>query len=139
MDTIDALIPHRPPFVFIDRILDYNAASRRVVAEKAVHPNDAYLAGHYPGRPIMPGVLLLEALVQTMTAGLSLGGTLRDGVALLASVERCHFRRPEQPGDVLRLEVTTPRIMGSAARGIGTARVGDTVAAEAVITLVIDA
>ena len=138
MDAVETLIPHRAPFLFVDRVLEFDAAAGRIVAEKTVLRSDPYLAGHYPSRPIMPGVLLLEALVQTMTAGLALGGSFGDGVALLADVDRCHFRRPVSPGDIVRLEVVIERIIGRAARGLGIATVGGDVAAEAVITLVID-
>lgn len=139
MDAVKTLIPHRAPFLFVDRLLEYDPAARRVVAEKTVSPADPYLAGHYPSRPIMPGVLLLEALVQTMTAGLTLGGTFAGGIALLAEVDRCHFRRSVNPGDIVRLEVAIERVIGRAARGTGVATVGADVAAEAVITLVIEA
>jgi 3-hydroxyacyl-[acyl-carrier-protein] dehydratase len=139
MDPVETLIPHREPFLFIDQVLAYDSGSRQVVGQKTVSPGDPYLVGHYPGRPIMPGVLLLEALVQTMTAGLAMDGTFKGGVALLADVDRCHFRRPVNPGDVVRLEVTIKQVIGSAARGSAIATVDGNVVAEAVITLVIEA
>lgn len=139
MDPVEKLIPHRPPFLLVDHVLSFDPAARRVLAEKTVQSSDPFLAGHYPGRPIMPGVLLLEAMIQTLTAGLTLTGMLATGVALLADVERCHFRRPVHPGDVVRLEATIDRVIARAARGAATATVDGQLVAEAVITLVVEA
>jgi 3-hydroxyacyl-[acyl-carrier-protein] dehydratase len=104
---IEAMIPHRPPFLWIDRVEELEPGVR-CVALKFVDPEDAIFAGHFPARPILPGVLLIEAVAQT--AGVMLGSVARAatgaqaGVALLAAVNRFKFLKPVAPGQELRIE-----------------------------------
>jgi UDP-3-O-[3-hydroxymyristoyl] N-acetylglucosamine deacetylase/3-hydroxyacyl-[acyl-carrier-protein] dehydratase len=127
---IMSLLPHRYPFLLVDRVLEL-IPGRRVVAIKNVSVNEPYFGGHWPTMPIMPGVLIVEALAQA--AGVLIAASVsRSGrVALIASIDGVKLRRPVVPGDGLRLEVISHRIKDNAAVVSGTARVGDAVAAEA--------
>jgi len=103
---IETMIPHRPPFVWIDRVEELEPGVR-CVAVKFVDPADPIFAGHFPAKPILPGVLLIEAVAQT--AGVMLGASALQagtggGVALLAAVNRFKFLKPVTPGQELRIE-----------------------------------
>jgi 3-hydroxyacyl-[acyl-carrier-protein] dehydratase len=102
---IEAMIPHRPPFLWIDRVEELEPGVR-CVAVKFVDPADPIFAGHFPAKPILPGVLLIEAVAQT--AGVMLGSAAPQvaggGVALLAAVNRFKFLKPVSPGKELRIE-----------------------------------
>jgi len=102
---IEAMIPHRPPFLWIDRVEELEPGVR-CVAVKFVDPADPIFAGHFPAKPILPGVLLIEAVAQT--AGVMLGSAgpqvAGGGVALLAAVNRFKFLKPVSPGKELRIE-----------------------------------
>lgn len=124
---IMALIPHRHPFLLIDRILELEPGTR-AVAEKLVGADEPFFAGHFPGNPIMPGVLIIEALAQTgAVAALSLPEH-RGRRIVLAGIDNCRFRRIVRPGEALRLEVSVEKIR----RGIGKAQAHATVAGESV-------
>ena len=110
VSLIEEILPHRNPFLFVDRVIELEV-DRRIVAEKALYPDDYFFAGHFPGNPIMPGVLVSEALAQT--SGLLLGLTWkeqgrfvnqeRSKLLLLANVNM-KFSSAAKPGDTLRLE-----------------------------------
>ncbi len=121
-------LPHGLPFRFVDRILEL--APERVVALKNVTGNDPTLTAHFPGNPLMPGVLLLEAMAQT--AGLLLGP---GASAVLAQVKDARFRRPVLPGDQLRLEVRRLGALGRLHRFAVTASVDGEVAAAGELVL----
>jgi UDP-N-acetylglucosamine acyltransferase len=131
-------LPHRYPFLLVDRVLEFEV-DRRIVAVKNVTHNEPHFTGHFPGRPIMPGVLICEALAQA--GGLLVHGTLAGALGesipgdapflLLTGIENARFRRPVQPGDQLRLEVTLERRHRPLWKFHGVARVGDQVAAQA--------
>jgi 3-hydroxyacyl-[acyl-carrier-protein] dehydratase len=128
-EDIQRIIPHRPPFLFVDRVLACEPG-RRAVGLKAVSAGEPYLAGHFPGRPIVPGVILIEAMAQVGAVALLSLPEWRDCLPLFGGVERVRFRRPVRPGDVVELEVTIGRMLRGFGKGHGTARVGDEVAAE---------
>ncbi len=132
---IMSLLPHRYPFLLIDRVLDL-IPGRRLVGIKNVSINEPFFHGHWPGMPIMPGVLMIEALAQA--AGVLIAASVpRAGrLALIASIDGVKFRRPVVPGDQLRLEILVQRIKETAAVVVGRARVGDTLAAEARVRFV---
>jgi 3-hydroxyacyl-[acyl-carrier-protein] dehydratase len=122
-------LPHGICFRFVDRILEF-APGRRVVALKNVTMNDPYLQGHFPGNPLMPGVLLVEAMVQT--AGL----LLPEGCfAVLAQIKEARFRRPVVPGDQVRIEADPRMGVGALHRFAVSASVGGEVVAQAEIVL----
>jgi UDP-3-O-[3-hydroxymyristoyl] N-acetylglucosamine deacetylase / 3-hydroxyacyl-[acyl-carrier-protein] dehydratase len=133
---IMSLLPHRYPFLLVDRVLELDPG-RRAVAIKNVSVNEPFFRGHWPGQPIMPGVLIVEALAQAAGVLISASVPLRPGrVVLLASLDGVKLRRPVVPGDQLRLEVTSRKIKSNAACIYGAAKVGNAVAAEAKLRLV---
>ena len=140
VNAIQKLIPHRPPFLLVDRVLEMTPG-RRVVGVKSVTMNEPFFAGHFPGHPIMPGVLILEALAQL--GGIlwvsSLGGR-GDKLFYFAGIDKCRFRKPVQPGDQLRLEVEFTAMKSRTCRARGTASVNGEVAAEAeLLCIMVDA
>jgi beta-hydroxyacyl-ACP dehydratase FabZ len=129
---IASLLPHRYPFQFIDRVLEFEDG-RRIVALKNVSINEPYFRGHFPEQPLMPGVLICEALAQ---AGALLAHCSKDGVqpghvAVLAGLDRVRFRRPVLPGDQLHLEVRVLKRHWPLWKLHGVARVDSQVVAEA--------
>ncbi len=112
-DEILALIPHRSPFLFLDEILERD--DHRIKAVKTLRPEEPYLAGHYPGRPIMPGVLICECVFQAGAALLFGRGTLDPNkVPVLSKIQSARFRRPVFPGATLVIEAEiVEEIMGA--------------------------
>ena len=130
------ILPHRYPFLLIDRVVELERG-RRVVAIKKVSANEPQFTGHFPGRPIMPGVLIVEALAQTSAVAVLSLPENRGKLALFAGIDECRFRRPVLPGDTLRLEVTMEKLARAFGRGRGVASVDGQLAVEATITFVI--
>jgi 3-hydroxyacyl-[acyl-carrier-protein] dehydratase len=136
LDITDILriLPHRFPFLLIDRVIEV-VPRERIVAIKNVTINEPFFAGHFPNMPIMPGVIIIEAMAQA-------GGTLllseiedRDNkLVVFTGVERARFRRPVVPGDQLRIEVQVKSWRGTAGRMAGLAFVADKKVAEATIS-----
>jgi 3-hydroxyacyl-[acyl-carrier-protein] dehydratase len=104
-----AMLPHRYPFLLVDRILEL-VPGVRVVGQKNVTVNEPYFQGHFPGMPVMPGVLQLEAMAQVGAVMLMTQPECRGKVPYLMSMDKVKFRRPVQPGDVLRIEVVVLRL-----------------------------
>jgi len=125
-------IPHRPPFLLVDRAEDYRA-HRSIIGVKCVSMNEPFFVGHFPGYPVMPGVLIIEALAQTgaVLMSKSLQADVTNKSILLMSVDRCRFRRPVRPGDLLRMPVQVLRARGDVFKFRGQALVGQAIAAEA--------
>jgi 3-hydroxyacyl-[acyl-carrier-protein] dehydratase len=130
------IIPHRYPFLLIDRVVELEPG-KRVVAMKSVTANEPQFTGHFPGRPIMPGVLMVEALAQAGAVAVLSLPEYRGKLALFAGIDECRFRRTVLPGDTLRLEVTLEKLRGVFGRGRGVASVDGEVAVEATISFVI--
>ncbi len=134
LQDILKILPHRFPFLLIDRITEI-VRTKRIVALKNVTINEPFFAGHFPTFPIMPGVLVVEAMAQA-------GGVLlltefpdrEQKLLLFTGIEKAKFRRPVVPGDQLRIEVDVLVWRGTAGRMQGKAYVGDKLACEAVIT-----
>ena len=131
---IQRILPHRYPFLLIDKVIDLTR-KQRIVAIKNVTANEPFFTGHFPGLPIMPGVLIVEAIAQA-------GGALlltevedrSDKLMVFTGIERARFRRPVVPGDQLRIEVEVKAWRVRAVRMEGIAYVGDKRVAEAVVT-----
>jgi len=133
---IAAFLPHRYPFQFVDRVLEFDDG-KRILALKNVSVNESYFRGHFPEQPIMPGVLICEALAQ---AGALLAHRSTDGVqagraVVLTGIDGARFRRPVLPGDQLQLDVTLLRLRRPLWRMKGIARVDGHVVAEAELLL----
>ncbi|MDQ5851593.1 MAG: 3-hydroxyacyl-ACP dehydratase FabZ [Chloroflexota bacterium] len=135
VEEIMAIIPHRPPFLLVDRILEIN--ERHAIGVKQVTINEPFFAGHFPGNPIMPGVLQVEALAQVGAIALLSQPAYRGKIVLFARIENVRFRKLVTPGDTLRLEVQLERMRGRIGKGHGVARVGDDVAAEGDFTFAV--
>ena len=131
---IQGIIPHRYPFLLIDRIIEARRREK-IVAIKNVTVNEPFFQGHFPGYPIMPGVLVVEAMAQAGAVLLLSEVEEREGkLMLFTGIERARFRRPVGPGDQLRLEVTVLAFRRTACRLQGEAYVGDKLACEAVLS-----
>ena len=126
-----ARIPHRFPFLLVDRAENY-VAGQSIVGIKAVTFNEPFFQGHFPDYPVMPGVLIIEAIAQTGAVLMSktLEVDPRGKTILFASVDNCRFRHPVRPGDLLRLEVRVEKARGGLFKFQGRAMVGDKMAAE---------
>lgn len=125
---IQKFLPHRYPFLLVDRIMEIS--EERVVGIKNVTINEPFFAGHFPGRPIMPGVLILEALAQVGAVAVLSRPEHRGKLALFAGLDKVRFKRPVLPGDTLRLEMTLERMRGPIGKGTGVATVEGQVAAQ---------
>jgi len=125
-------IPHRPPFLLIDRATDYRP-SQSLTGIKCVTINEPFFVGHFPGAPVMPGVLVIEAMAQTggLLMSKSWDVAPEGKIILFMSVDNCRFRHPVRPGDVLRLNVEVARARGDVVKFRGRAMVGEKLAAEA--------
>jgi 3-hydroxyacyl-[acyl-carrier-protein] dehydratase len=134
---IEAILPHRDPFLLIDEVVELEPGSR-VVARKKVRPDEWYLTGHFPGRPIMPGVLIVEAMAQTgAVAVLSEEGN-RGRLALFAGIDSVRFKRIVEPGDELELTCDLEKVRGPIGKGRAEARVDGELAARGVLTFAVE-
>ena len=127
-----ALIPHRYPFLLVDRCEDY-VPHTSIVGIKCVTVNEPFFQGHFPGYPVMPGVLIVEALAQTgaVLMSKSLDVDVRGKAIFFMSLDNCRFRTPVRPGAVIRLVVEVLRARSDIFKFKGRALVGDKVCAEA--------
>ena len=133
-----AALPHRYPMLLVDRVEEL-VLDRSIVAIKAVTINEGFFQGHFPGRPIMPGVLIVEAMAQAAgilaVESLSLQGSGK--LVYFMAIDGAKFRKPVEPGVLLRLEVSFVQKRSSVCKFSGVARIGDQVAAEATFTAMI--
>jgi 3-hydroxyacyl-[acyl-carrier-protein] dehydratase len=131
-DEVLKRIPHRYPFLLVDRAEDYRP-HQSIVGIKCVTFNEPFFQGHFPGNPVMPGVLIVEALAQTgaVLMSKSLNADVTGKTILFISLDNCRFRQPVRPGDVLHMPVEVLRARADVFKFRGRALVGDKVAAEA--------
>ncbi len=134
---IEKLIPHRWPFLLVDRIVEYDPAAKRIVGLKSVTATEWFFQGHFQGQPIMPGVLQVEALAQTMGIYVAQQPGFGDRLGLFAAIDECRFKHIVTPGDQLRLEVTMDRLGKKFGRGKAVATVNGDVACEAMLSFII--
>ena len=134
---IESVIPHREPFLLIDEVVELEPG-RRCVARKRVREDEWYLSGHFPGRPVMPGVLIVEALAQTGAVAVLSEEENRGRVALFAGIDDCRFKRIVEPGDSLDLACELERVRGPIGRGRAEARVGGELACRATLTFAVE-
>ena len=138
VQRIMEMIPHRHPFLMIDRVIDM-VANERATGIKSVSINENYFQGHFPTRPVMPGVLIIEAMAQTAAVLVvhTLGPESEGKLVYFMSVHNARFRRPVFPGDRLDVYVTKQRHRGNVWKFEGKAKVGDNLMAEAVFAAMI--
>ena len=133
----EEILPHREPFLLIDEVLGLEPGER-VVARKHVREDEWYLRGHFPGRPVMPGVLIVEALAQTGAVAVLSEEENRGRLALFAGIDDCRFKRIVEPGDELLLECEIEAARGPVGRGKARASVGGELAARGTLTFAVD-
>src|SRR5206468_2653363 len=134
---IQQLIPHRWPFLLVDRIIEYDQAAKRIVGIKGVTASEWFFQGHFPGLPVMPGVLQVEALAQTMAVYVAKQPGFGDRIGLFAAIDETRFKRIVVPGDTLRLEVTIEKLGKRFGRAKAVASVDGEVACAATLSFII--
>ena len=134
---IEGLIPHRWPFLLVDRIVEYDPDAKRIVGLKGVTATEWFFQGHFPGLPVMPGVLQVEALAQTMAVYVAKQPGFGDRIGLFAGIDEVRFKRVIVPGDTIRLEVTMEKLGSRFGKGRGVATVDGEVACEGLLSFII--
>lgn len=132
-EQIQKIIPHRYPFLLVDRITEIDEG-KRAVGLKNVTINEDYFNGHFPGYPVMPGVLIVEALAQVGAVAMLQKEENRGRLAFFAGIDNCRFKRQVVPGDTLKLEVEITRMRGTIGKGKAVATVDGEIACETEIT-----
>lgn len=135
---IQEIIPHRPPFLFVDEITELNPEGK-VVGIKTFKGDEPFFEGHFPGRPLVPGVLIVEAMAQAGAVGVLAMPEHKGKIALLVGMNGVRFRKPVLPRDCVSLEVTLTKIRGPIGKGSARAFVGGAVVAEAELTFALTA
>lgn len=136
VQKIKEIIPHRYPFLLVDKVTEMEEG-KRVVGLKNVSANEPFFEGHFPEYPVMPGVLILEALAQVGAIAVLDMEENQGKIGFLAGVDKCRFKKEVKPGDQLQLEVEILRMKGPIGKGKGVATVDGKVACEAEITFAI--
>src|SRR5438876_3094025 len=136
-EVIESLIPHRPPFLLVDEILELEPG-KRVLGRREVRADDWWFPGHFPERPVMPGVLIVEAMAQTGAVAVLVEEENRGKIAFFAGIDDCRFKRVVEPGDILTLACEIEAVRGPIGRGRATAHVGDDLAARGTLTFAVE-
>lgn len=134
---IQQILPHRYPFLLVDRIIEMEEGIR-AVGIKNVTINEEFFNGHFPDYPVMPGVLIVEALAQVGGVAMLAKEENKGKLALFAGIDKCRFKRQVKPGDQLRLEVEILRLKGSIGKGKGVATVDGELVCEAELMFAIN-
>jgi 3-hydroxyacyl-[acyl-carrier-protein] dehydratase len=137
INQIKEIIPHRYPFLLIDRILEVEEG-KQAVGIKNVTANEEFFNGHFPDYPVMPGVLIIEALAQVGAVALLKKEENRGKLAFFAGIDKCRFKGQVKPGDQLRLEVEITRAKGAIGKGKGTASVDGKIVCETELMFAIE-
>ena len=130
------VIPHRPPFLFVDELIDVQAGLS-AKGTWSLTGEEWFFPGHFPGRPTLPGVLMVEAIAQLGAVALLSDERYKGKLPLFGGIEFCRFRRQAVPGDILQLEIEIGRLSARGGRGMGTATVNGEVACKAELLFVI--
>lgn len=136
IQQIKDTIPHRYPFLLVDEITELDG-EKRVVGKKNVTINEPFFQGHFPDYPVMPGVLIVEALAQTGAVAILNKEENKGKIGFLAGIDKCRFKRQVKPGDQLRLEVEITRLKGPVGKGKAIATVDGELVCEAEIMFAI--
>jgi len=128
IEAIKEIVPHRPPFLFVDEVSEIS--DQRIVARRRIRPDEYFFAGHFPGDPIMPGVLIIEAMAQT--GAVMIMKRFKDTIPLFMTIDGVKFRRIVKPGDILTMEVKMLNDRGKIVKMSGTVKVGEELVCEAV-------
>ena len=131
------ILPHRHPFLLIDKVLELAQEGNRVVAQKNVTIGEPFFQGHFPQEYVMPGVLIVEALAQTGAVGVLSQEEYKGKIAYFAGIEKAKFRGKVVPGDILRLEVELDKIRRNIGYGEGRAYVGEKLVCECRISFAV--
>jgi len=135
-EQIEEILPHRDPFLFLDEVMVLEPGAR-VVAHKQVREDEWFLTGHFPGRPIMPGVIIVEAMAQAGAVAVLADEANRGKLALFAGINDVRFKRMVLPGDGLELTCELERMRGPVGRGKATATVDGELAARGTLTFAV--
>ncbi|AZJ23334.1 beta-hydroxyacyl-ACP dehydratase [Bacillus wiedmannii] len=133
IQQIKEIIPHRYPFLLVDKVLEVEEG-KRAIGIKNVTANEEFFNGHFPDYPVMPGVLIVEALAQVGAVAMLKKEENRGRLAFFAGIDNCRFKRQVRPGDQLRLEVEMTRVRGAIGKGKAIATVDGEIACETEIT-----
>ena len=134
---IESILPHREPFLLLDEVLELEPGAR-VVARKTVREDEWYFPGHFPGRPVMPGVLIVEAMAQAGAVAVLSEEENRGRLALFAGIDGVRFKRIVEPGYELELTCELVAVRGPIGRGRASARVGGDLAARGTLTFAVE-
>jgi len=136
INEIKKILPHRYPFLLVDKIIELKPG-KKIVGIKNVTANEEFFNGHFPDYPVMPGVLIVEALAQTGAVGVLSLEQYRGKLALFAGIDKLRFKRQVFPGDQLRLEIEVTKLRSSIGKCEATAYVGDNVAVSGELTFMV--
>ena len=136
-DTIVSILPHRDPFLLLDEVLEL-VPGTRVSASYRVPEDGWWFPGHFPERPVMPGVLIVEAMAQTGAVAVLAEEENRGRLAFFAGIDDCRFKRVVSPGDTLSLQGEIDQVRGPVGRGKATAHVGSELAARGTLTFAVE-
>ncbi|KZN95229.1 MULTISPECIES: 3-hydroxyacyl-ACP dehydratase FabZ [Aeribacillus] len=136
IQQIKEIIPHRYPFLLVDRVVELEEG-KRAVGIKNVTINEPFFNGHYPDYPVMPGVLIVEALAQVGGVAMMKKEEYKGKLPLFAGIDKCRFKRQVRPGDQLKLEVEIIVQRGPIGKAKGIAKVDDEIACEAELTFAV--
>lgn len=135
INEIQKLIPHRYPFLLLDRILEIEEG-KKAVGIKNVTINDYFFQGHFPGKPTMPGVLMIESMAQLGACALKQTEALKDKLLVITGVDKCRFRGTVEPGDQMRIEIEFSGMKMGMGKGKGKITVDDRIVCEAELMFV---